>query len=492
MEPEKVSELNGANQSIEPERNSKVIIEKEFDSSKADYEFKQFFKEIPSEDEDSRLFYFTDTHIGTKSKMGFFGDFAPSVVFATNRFNGQNLPVRETYLQEFGASKLCHLYCTLDKSVMFNFQNRHMAKSKVHNLNSVAAIFHREDLQIEDDILKQKEVPDDQIISVLFKIKKNCIKLFNEVEVRGLGYAVIEQTPHEFGYPSMLEKIVGVENLTKVLLYGSSACGAGNDFDNFGVLHEVPNDLYLKIKGTKPSEAGKDVGVIFIPESILENFLYVNVSNSLFRKNARSLKGEFKVPIESTRYQLFKEKYHAGFGSAKLISGLNLVYRRPDIFFDKPGLFDYFMKLNRFTLQGLSQKEKYRILSKDEVMDQLKQEFNFELPSFKADSAYLQECFLKANEASVNIAKKLYNPGLVAEKNEHLVELKEQVSRRIFRADYNRLDLYVFGGRESMRVGDVVPVKILNRKDKSYISKRRELHYRGISFPQKLSIGRRV
>jgi hypothetical protein len=491
METEKIS-YDGANRSIEPEDNSKVILEADFDPSKADLAFKEFFKEIPPEDEDSRLFYFTEPHVGSKTKMGLFGDFAPSVVFATNRFNNLHLPVRETYLEEFGASKLCHLYCTLDKSVMFDFQNKYMARSKIHNLNSVATIFHRPDLQVDEERIKNKEVSNEDIIKILFDIKRNSTKLFGEVEPDALGYAPIEPTTHNFSYPALLEKIVGANNLKGLLLYGSSARGQGNDFDNFGVLQSIPSDFYDKIKGTKPNEAGKEVGIIFVPEHILERFLYVNVSNSLFRQNAKSLKGKFRIPIESPRYQIFKESYHAGFGSAKLLSGLNLVYRRPDLFFDKPGLFEYFMKLNRFTLQGLSQNDKYVSLSKEETLDKLKKEFNFEIPKFRADEKYLQESFLQANKASIDIAKKLYNPRLAMEKNESLVELKQQISKKVFKADYNGLDLYVFGGRESMNLGDIVPVKILEGEDKYYFSKRKELYYRGVPGKQGLLIGKRV
>ncbi|MDD5192187.1 MAG: hypothetical protein PHH54_00140 [Candidatus Nanoarchaeia archaeon] len=483
---------NGINQSIEPEGNSKIIIEKDFDVSKVDSAFKDFFKGISPKDEDSRLFYFTEPHVGSKSRMGLFGDFAPSVVFAANRFNKLHLPVREKYLREFGYGKLSHLYCTLDKSVMFGFQNKYMARSKIHNLNSVASIFHRPGLKIDEERLKGKDISDDKVIKVLFEIKKNATKLFGEVKCEALGYSTIKQSEHNFSYPSLLEKIVGADNLIKILLYGSSAKGHGNDFDNLGVLQTIPPDFYEKIRGTKPNENGKEVGVIFIPEDILENFLYVNVSNSLLRQSSKSLKGEFEVPIESPRYQIFKEAYHAGVGSAKLLSGMNLVYRKPELFFDKPGLFDYFMKLNRFTLQGLSQNEKYVSLSKEETLEKLKKGFDFEIPKFKADVSYLQECFLKANKASIEIASKLYNPRLAMEGNEFLAELQQQFSRKIFKADYQGLDLYVFGMRETMSSGDIVPVRILDKKERDYSSKREELNYRGITNKKRVLIGKRV
>ncbi|MGV8151498.1 MAG: hypothetical protein ACP5OG_00300 [Candidatus Nanoarchaeia archaeon] len=491
MESDNLS-LSAFGRSIEPEDNSKVILKKDFDPIKVNTAFKEFFKDLPEDDEDSRLFYFTEPHVGSKNQMGLFGDFAPSVVFATNRFNNFHLPVREKYLNEFAYSKLCHLYCTLDKSIMFGFQNKYMARSKIHNLNSVAAIFHRHELQLDDTPLKEEDINEEEVIKMLFNVKKNSTKLFNEVKIDSKDHKLIESTKHNFSYPSLLEKIVGENNLTRILLYGSSAKGNGNDFDNFGVLKAIPDNLYDKIRNSKPSEAGKEVGVIFVPEKILENFLYVNVSNSLFRENALALKGNFKIPVESSRYQIFKEAYHAGFGSAKLLSGLNLVYRRPDIFFDKPGLFDYFMKLTRFTLQGLSQKGKYKALAKEEVLLRLKEEFDFEIPAFRQDNNYLQECFLKANKTSIDIAKKLYDSNLAKEEKEALVEVKNQLTKKIFKARYHGKDLYVFGGKESINLSDIVPVKILDNTDSVYHSKKRELYYRGITNSKDIYLGKRV
>lgn len=478
--------------SIEPGLESKLVISKEFDPVEVKKEFKAFYEDISPEDTESRLYIYTPIHVGTSKKMGLFGDFAPSVVYAANKYNGARLPFREATLQEFAGSKLCHLYCTLDTSVIFGYVNRHMAKSKINNLNSVAGIMHRADLMMDSEPLENKEISDTELRDILSGVKKNVTKLLKEVRPQYSQTQVVSEKTHNLKYPGKLEKMFG-GNLTKILLYGSSSAGGeGDDYDNIAVLNHLPEDLYEKIWGAKIEENGKQVGVIFVPEKLLDKFLYINVSNTLFRDRAKPLKGNFEFPLESEKYKISKEMYHAGFGSAKLISGMNLVFREPEILYDKPGLFGYFMKLNRFTLQGLSQKNGYVMKDKKEILDSLKNDFDFEIPPFRADGVYLQEAFLKANQVSVELAKKLYDSSLAREKNEVLVKLREQKSKKIFKASIKGKPVYVFGGRENMERNDIVPVVIFQPGGGEHTSRKKEIFHRGIDDTGNYLIGKRV
>ncbi len=477
--------------SIEPDDKTKIVLADTFEESAVDTAFREFFAGIPKDDTDSRLHYFTPPHIGWRERMGLFGDFAPSVVYAANRHHELHLPYRESTMQEFAYSKLCHLYCTLDKSIMFEFYNRHTAMSKVRNLNSVATIMGFPDLCIDDSPLEESGIPEDQVLDILFHVKKNATVLLKHVRPEVQGGIRGEAKPHELAYPAKLEEIVG-RSFAGVLLYGSSAAGAGNDFDNFAVLNMLYPDLYARIRGSKPRESDKEVGVIFVPRSVLRNFLYINVSNHLFKTSAKVLKGAFEFPNESPRYTIFKEMYHAGFGSAKLLSGLNLVYRQPEVFFDKPGLFEYFMKLNRFTLHGLMQRNGHVVLPKEEVLAILRDDYGFPIPKFRPDAKYLQESFVSANRASVALAQRLYDPSLAQQGNEQLVEVGEQVASRIFRARNGSRPIYVFRGLEEIHEGDVVPAQILTPDDVGYLNRRRGIRYRGIETSANFDVARRV
>lgn len=423
--------------------------------------------------------------------MGLFGDFAPSVVFALNKYNLIHLPYRERNLSEFGYSKLCHLYCTMDKSVMFGFYNRHMAKSKVNNLNSAASILHRQDLVLDADFLDDKEVSDVRVLEVLSQVKRNATKLLREVRTEYNITSHLSEERGDLKYVKNIEDLFG-DNLSKILLYGSSARGEGSDYDNLVVLKTLPANLYAKIKGVKLEENGKEVGIICLPEAQLNTFLYINVSNPHFRNYSKALKGEFDFPVESDRYKLWKELYHAGFGSAKLISAMNLVFREPEILFDKPGLFEYFMKLNRFTLGGLLQQKEYTLLDKQVLLDMLRTDFDFEIPKFRKDAEYLQEAFLKANKTSVDIAKKMYDSQTCKEKNEYLLMLEIQKTGKIFTSTHEGMSVYVFGGREKLTSGDVVPVRILEEEDKGWSNKKNEIYYRNLNKSGNFLVGKRI
>ncbi|MBI2045222.1 hypothetical protein HYT23_04140 [Candidatus Pacearchaeota archaeon] len=481
----------GFETSIEPGVKSKLLLLDEFDESKVAQEFRDFFASLHPEEKEARLYVYTPAHVGSLNSMGLFGDFSPSVIYSSNKHNETHLPFREKNLREFGYSKLCHLYCTLDKSIMFGFFNRHMAKSKVFNLNSAATILHRPDLVLDAKPLEDKEISPEEVVNILFAVKKNATKLLREVQTEySRTYDSLEES-HSFKYPKALEELLG-DNLSRILLYGSSARGDGNDYDNLVAIKSLPDDFYTKIRGVKPNENGKDVGIIFVPENVLDKFLYINVSNSIFNEHSKPLKGDFHFPIESERYKIWKEMYHAGFGSAKLISGMNLVFREPEILFDKEGLFEYFMKLNRFTLHGLMQGGGRVMPSKEELLDILKDDFDYPIPEFRPDASYLQESFLKANKASVAISKKMYSSELAREPNEHLLVLESRRSGKIFTSSYRGKKVYVFGGREKMRKGDVVPARLLVSGEEGYYSRKNELHHRGIDSSDDFYIGRRL
>ncbi len=482
------------NLSIEPEQRSSIIIDKEFDETRADSLFKEFYKDVDPKDEETRLYYFTEPHIGTMKKMGLFGDFAPSIIFSANKNNELHLPYRESNLIEFAYSKLCHLYCTLDKSIMFNYYNKHTAKSKVRNLNSVATIMGRPELSLGIEEFDEEDVAPEVIVKKLFHVKKNATKLLKDVTPEQVEWITKSEKSHNLKYPTWLEEKFS-SNLSTIMLYGSSAKGEGKDFDNIVSLKTLPDNLYEKINGSKPLEGEKEVGIIFVPEYVLKEFFYINVSNTLFRDHAKVLKGEVQLPIETKRYANYKELYHAGFGSGKLISGMNLAYRLPEVFFDKPGLFEYFMKLNRFTYHGLLQQREYCIINKEDLLQRLKEEFDFKIPPFKADKAYIQESFLKANKASVKLAEKLYDDQRARTPNEVLIVAEEQVSARIFRTRHEGKQAYIFSGMKEINQGDAVPVSIIQEDDQGYKNRVRELIYHEIiprDFSEKILIGKRV
>lgn len=350
---------------------------------------------------------------------------------------------------------------------MFKYVNRHSAISKIHNLNSVARILGRPELSLDDAVLVE-DVDPQVIVDMLFKVKKNATRLMQDVKLDYTEKVTKEAIKNNYEYPKKLNELIK-GNLVDVILYGSSAKGEGKDYDNLIIIKTLPNNFYNMIYDKAIKENGKEVGMIFVPEDILEKFLYVNVSNTLFRDHAKVLIGKVSFPVESERYVRFKELYHAGFGSAKLLSsGMNLAFRRPDIFFDKPGLFEYFMKLNRFTYHGLLMKDGYKIVDKDYILSRLKKDHDFPIPEFKLDVNYIQESFLKANKVSVEIALAMYDPKTSVSENEIFAKLQNRINNNLFLSNHDGKPLYVIKGHSRMKINDVVPVQIIRPNDKEY------------------------
>ncbi|MCA8923976.1 MAG: hypothetical protein KDD82_19355, partial [Planctomycetes bacterium] len=404
-----------------------------------------------------RLLVYTESQVGSRFDMGLFGDFAPSVIVAINRHHGASLPYRESHLREFAFSKLCHLYCTLLKSVMFRFGTPEAALSKLRGLRSVATILGRPELAFP-----VQEVQEGEVVSTFTRVLLAAAQLLDEVEIPDdLPFEARPAVSHGLGYVAQLQQLLG-PNLRAVLLYGSSATGEGADFDNVVVVERLDAALLEALEGVRLYEGAKEVGVILVEASRVRQFLMVNVSNTLFRRHARVLYGEVDLPVEGEAYAIRKEAYHAGFGSTKLVAALNLVYHTPEVLVDKAGLFEYFMKLNRFTFHGLSQIDGYQSISKAAINHTLAERYEFELPAFRSDPDYIRECFLAANHCSALLAQRLYSPRKAKGRREVLLKLlRVRGGGELADASLDGSTVYVFRGREQLRLGQVVPVQVL-------------------------------
>ena len=263
------------------------------------------------------------------------------------------------------------------------------------------------------------------------------------------------------------------------------------------VLKSLPDNLYDIIGGKGPSfnEDGKDVGFIFINEDAAEKFLYVNVSNHLFFENAKVLYGEVNLPVESMEYMVRKERYHAGFGSTKNISGVNMGFKDEDLmtylFYkelglrkprpkagrdkkfllaepDKAGLYDYFAKLPRFTLQGLIFNKDTRNIDKTYLTTILKDEFGYEVMHHSEDPTYIADRLIAAVDVSAKIIEKYYEPLHQKRKNEHIMTIEDAVTDGISTAHVDGKTVWVFNRRRPLLPGDNVPAQIIYEGDKGY------------------------
>jgi hypothetical protein len=452
----------------------------------------------PYADKEDRVYVYDTTQTGSEHNIGFFGDWAPTVIAGLNSFHGYSFPFREKYIEEYSYSRLAHLMCTLDRSIMFSYENRHIASSKIRNLNACAKglLLHERGL----DYMLLREVVEERMTSkdLLFMVKQQGLELARKVRMDQHGHILKTAEPHSFKYVDKLKDMFG-DNLVSVMLYGSSAVGEGKDFDNIVVLKSIPENLYEIISGKGPSfnEGGKEVGFIFINEEAAEKFFYINVSNHLFAESAKVLYGEVNLPIESMEYMVRKERYHAGFGSTKNISGINMGFKDEDLmtylFYkelglakpwpqegrdkkfllaepDKAGLYEYFAKLPRFTLQGLIFTKETRQIDKTYLVSILKDEFGYEVLPHRDDPSYIADRLIAAVDVSAKIIDRYYDPSQQQRKNEHIMTIEDSVSdpMGISSAHVDGKAVWVFNRRRPLFPGDNVPAQILYEGDKGY------------------------
>lgn len=453
----------------------------------------------PYADKEDRVYVYNRTQTGDEHRIGFFGDWAPTVIAGLNNYHRLNLPFREKYIEEYSYSRLAHLMCTLDKSVMYGFENRHTASSKIRNLNACAnGLMYPEmglDYLVLRDVVQEKTTSRD----IMFQVKQHALALAKKVRLEQHSHTTKVAEPHNFQYVEKLKEIFG-DNLVSVMLYGSSAVGVGKDFDNIVVLKKLPDNLYEIIgdRGTYFDENGKEVGFIFISEDVAEKFYYVNVSNHLFAESAKVLYGEVELPVENLEYMVRKERYHAGFGSTKNISGVNMGFKdealmthmfykdlgikkpwpkrdRERIFLladpDKEGLYEYFAKLPRFTLQGLIFNKNMRNIDKTYLNQILKEEFDYEVMPHQTDPGFIRDRLIATVDVSARIIDKYYNPNQQKRKNEQILTIEGAVSDNagnISLAHSEGKEIWVFGRRRQLLPGDNVPAQILHEGDKGY------------------------
>lgn len=228
-----------------------------------------------------------------------------------------------------------------------------------------------------------------------------------------------------------------------------------------------------------------------MPEPSLERFLFINVSNLLFRQSACVLYGELRLPVEEEAYSIRKEMYHAGFGTSKLVAALNLAFKKLEVLTERPGLFEYFMKLNRFTYHGLSQVDGYAAIGKERIYEELELRHGFPLPAFAPDAGSIQRSFLAANACSARLAQRLYSPQKSRVRNETLLKILECIDPGLGVASLDGEPVFVFKNVEPLDTGDVVPVRIVEPEEPAQQARMHRLRGSGRALPGRFKIGLR-
>ncbi|MCX6709942.1 MAG: hypothetical protein NTV63_03270 [Candidatus Woesearchaeota archaeon] len=425
-------------------------------------------KEIFNDNPGKSVYVYSNSEVGTPTQPGFFSRFAPSVVFAINL----GLPREEKRILYskgrfgYGINKLAYLLSTIDKSIMFGHAGKSQMMSKIHNLNSVCGILDKPEFHM-DELDESVDYSMDEVISNLIAVKKRASSLLRELEIVPSGSEEKRLVEHHFSYPAWFREKLG-DNLENILLYGSSATGEGNDFDNILIVDELNPEIYDNLANTKPHESGKPVGGLFIESDIFQKYMVCNANNRIVAITGKLLLGnKLCMPIDDDYVITLKELHHAAMGTMQLRSAVNLVFKRGEDVFDKEGLFEFFMKIPRFTLGAFKALEtykktgKYRFFEKEPLMEILSSEFSYSIPKLRNDLDYIKSSFLLANEINSRIISNYFDNELVKEEDEFLFPVYGKMGN-IALSVMNGRSVRIFDPERNTEIGDIIPGKVIS------------------------------
>jgi hypothetical protein len=164
-------------------------------------------------------------------------------------------------------------------------------------------------------------------------------------------------------------------------------------------------------------------------------------------------------------------------GSMQLRSAANLAFKRGEDVFGKEGLFEFFMKIPRFTLGSFLAMEyylkngKYWFFEKAPLMEALKNDFGYEIPKLKDDVSFIQDSFLYANEINSRIIDKYYNNDRMKVENEEILKI-ESIQDGIIISELDGRKVVISESGEHSLVGEMIPVQITKHSGKIIVARR--------------------
>ena len=436
-------------------------------------------KQMLLDNPEKSVYLYSEREVGTHENPGFFSRYAPSIIFAINL----DLPAEDRRIlysegrHGYGTNKLAYLLSTIDKSIMHGHASKQQMMSKVHNLNSIAGILEKPAFRM-DEPDESLEYSIDEVVDTLILVKQRASALLRDVDIVDTN-GVKEKKFHELSlsYPMWFKERIG-DNMQKMVLYGSSANAIGNDYDNIIVVHELNPELYDAVKNTMPSEQGKPVGGLFIEQDLLHKYMLSNANNRIVASTGKLVYGDSLIlPVDSDFAIVQKELYHSAMGSMQLRSAANLAFKRGEDVFGKEGLFEFFMKIPRFTLGSFLAMEyylkngKYWFFEKAPLMEALKNDFGYEIPKLKDDVSFIQDSFLFANEINARIIDTYYNNDRMKVENEEILKI-ESIQDGIIVSELDGRKVVIPDSREHSIVGEMIPVQITKRSGKIIVARR--------------------
>jgi hypothetical protein len=289
-------------------------------------------------------------------------EISPLTVKKINDFTNSNYNVISENLEEQAKVLATFLIKSIDNSIFKGIMNPNMVKSKVRNLEKLYSA-----LEVECPIL-QDDVDESNFIDFAYQTKQLALSIAkryqkNIVETRKL------EPQNTLNFVSFFEDLFG-NNLERIVQYGSSVKGEGDDIDLILLLNELNPEIYDLIKGKRsdvPSD--KDVGIVLLPLDGLTAYTGCNYNNLTIANEGILVYGKtLDFPVISEEEYVTKIYFKAGKELTSFRGALGDISRQ-EALTKSPEFLRDTLKLEIWIKKALLQKKLGKYLSKDEFLE---------------------------------------------------------------------------------------------------------------------------
>ncbi len=267
---------------------------------------------------------------------------------------------------------------TLDVGIVHGRRDEGTVESKIHQLGRMYSLFRLLDLPTPEKLPKGLLRKGYDLTDILIEIKRRFVTLLGTLPEYGERLETVRKCANltsaqreKFAYVDMLKQIMG-NDLEAVVAYGSSTKEENpqmyDDYDNYIVIKDGSIDRVmesLKNKRFNHPRDGKHIGINVVERRSFGKLNRINHAPDEVRENGIVLYGEVEFPVPTEREVLERGTSYAVLRAKTLKSGAARFVPNPEVMNNKPDLFAFFQKTQRFLMEAaLNRSEGLKTRSK--------------------------------------------------------------------------------------------------------------------------------
>jgi hypothetical protein len=278
-----------------------------------------------------------------------------------NEYTGSAYDVASENLEEQAKSLVSFLTSTIDNSVFKGIMKPGMVVSKVRNLEKLYTLIG------EECPLSQENVNEDNYLDYAYFTKEAALNISKRYQ-KNFAKTKILEPQNKLDFIGFFSKLFG-DNLERIIQYGSSVNGGGNDIDLMILLNRINRETYDVINGRRedvPSK--KPVGIVLFPSDSITAYAECDGCSLSIAKEGRIVYGKaLDFPALSDDAYVRKMYFKAGKNLTSLRGALGNKQMQ-EALVKSPDFLREMLKNEIWIRKALLEKEQGKYLSKEEVL----------------------------------------------------------------------------------------------------------------------------